>query len=248
MASKGFRSSFTLIELLVVIAIIAVLVAILLPALASARESSNRAGCLAHLKQAGSAWLMYAQDNHEVIIPAMIPGTPAWFDRAARHIGSGELIARARYPNKPRRTALMCPSNPATYSDRWDNAFGLNYTINDRCGMGWSNGTTSWYPTKLDQIVTPSRKIILADGLAFTTTSNYGHTYLTIGVWSDPGVLYGPFHNVGVNHSDGSNFLWSDGHASTEKYGTWDTRNLWDKTGPGWWCLTELPPTFTPLN
>jgi prepilin-type N-terminal cleavage/methylation domain-containing protein/prepilin-type processing-associated H-X9-DG protein len=61
---RGIRG-FTLIELLVVIAIIAILAAILFPVFARAREKARQTSCLSNHKQAGLAWLMYAQDYDE---------------------------------------------------------------------------------------------------------------------------------------------------------------------------------------
>jgi prepilin-type N-terminal cleavage/methylation domain-containing protein/prepilin-type processing-associated H-X9-DG protein len=63
------RSGFTLIELLVVIAIIAILAAILFPVFAQARAKARQTTDLNNLKQIGLAYLMYAQDYDENVVP-----------------------------------------------------------------------------------------------------------------------------------------------------------------------------------
>jgi prepilin-type N-terminal cleavage/methylation domain-containing protein/prepilin-type processing-associated H-X9-DG protein len=71
--------AFTLIELLVVIAIIAILAALLLPALNNANATARSAGCLNNLRQLQLAWLSYAHDNQDRLVPNwIIMGSGGW--------------------------------------------------------------------------------------------------------------------------------------------------------------------------
>jgi prepilin-type N-terminal cleavage/methylation domain-containing protein/prepilin-type processing-associated H-X9-DG protein len=63
------KQGFTLIELLVVIAIIAILAAILLPVLAQARKRAQAIQCLSNEHQLSLAWIMYANDNADKLVP-----------------------------------------------------------------------------------------------------------------------------------------------------------------------------------
>jgi len=127
-SQRSFRA-FTLVELLVVISVIALLMAILLPALGAARERGRRAVCMANLRTLGQAVIIYANDNHDRLVPGDNPISWAvWAQPSdllpadgldgtcARHVNLGHLLKTGIVPMPTRKeTVLFCPSTRAAY-------------------------------------------------------------------------------------------------------------------------------------
>ncbi len=122
--------AFTLIELLVVLAIISLLAALLLPALIGAKAKARHIGCQNNYRQLQIAWLLYAEDNADRLVPnaalysgngrAGLSASPdtwlrgnAWTDTSVTNLQQGLL-----FPYHATVGIYRCPADRSTVLDQ----------------------------------------------------------------------------------------------------------------------------------
>jgi prepilin-type N-terminal cleavage/methylation domain-containing protein len=158
------KKGFTLIELLVVIAIIAILAALMLPALAKAKEKARAIQCVGNLRQWGTAYQLYANDNDD-FLPRRGQGVQAlfqlnrpadWFNALPIYLGLPTFEQMAGNNAKPAahdQSMFICPT-----ADDPGGTYFLPYGMNMNL-CPWNLPVA----TKFSEVVQPISVVAMAD-------------------------------------------------------------------------------------
>ena len=233
-----------MIELLVVIAIIAILAALLLPALASAKERSNRAKCMSNLRELGAGTIMYADDNRQKLVSAKpdnlgAPTTPPFVQFAIYAPNTNALKGEGLALQDGGPSVWSCPNIPGLpCSDPGNNQWVIGYQ--------YFGGFTSWTPpTGRSPIPGTHSPVKLTQSMPYWCVA--ADLVMKIeGAWGgvDPDIPaaaqaachYVPQHRAGSHpYPEGGNELFVDGSvkfcqvATMCQFTTWSpgTRLLW---------------------
>jgi prepilin-type N-terminal cleavage/methylation domain-containing protein len=216
---------FSLIELLVVVAIIAALISVLLPSLGKARSNARMVQCLANLKQMGTGYEMYANEQGNYYPPLYVD--EGYNGGEYKLLGWNQNYHFRKMLNLDQTKdqwdepeGLFCPDSPEIEKreNNWGNQYGMNNVgavFSVRKSHGGPHYVVAANRTKINH---PSMKIALTDATSKSAPA-VQDAVNPAKRWTERGDLAaarGGHHTAAYRHLDGKglNGMHYDGHAS----------------------------------
>ena len=225
----NLRRAFTLIELLVVIAIIAILAAMLLPALSKAKVKAQGSQCMNNVKQLQLAWQLYADDNGDVIAPA-VGGNPPPSTNESWCAGDFSINPPDSLNLDLIKNSLMGRYSGSTgiYKCPGDTTANVR-SMSANCAMGGDvlagftlfKKTTS-VPSSSQYFVFIDESSVTLDNAHFLVNYNANYNAATFG------------DNPAAYHGMSGNLSYVDGHAAAKK---WSAKQVTDMNPDGIWLM-----------